>query len=287
MPRTDMDPRVPSGAGKRRAQKPTRSSVRLVRRDRGRGVLARFRISPAMIGVVAMTAAGVGTFATAGASAADAELTSMVGSAPGSFLATAAQVQSADGRVDVSRGFDRPQLTQQAAQQASQRAQALEELDRDITATAEEAERAEADRVEQEEKLRKQWVLPVVGYTLTARFGQQSNLWSSGAHTGLDFAGPSGSEIVSVAAGTVTSAGYDGSYGNRTVVTLDDGTMISYSHQSRFVVAAGDQVTPGQVIGYSGSTGNVTGPHLHLEVELPGSGLTDPEPVLREHGITP
>jgi murein DD-endopeptidase MepM/ murein hydrolase activator NlpD len=188
----------------------------------------------------------------------------------------------------VTRGFDRPKLKEQAALQATQRAQALQEVDRDITATAKVLEREEKEvRAKLEEKRRKQWVLPVTGYTLTARFGQQSSMWSSGAHTGLDFAGPSGTEIVSVAAGTVTSAGYEGSYGNRTVITLDDGTKISYCHQSRFVVKAGDQVAPGQPIGYTGATGNVTGPHLHLEVELPGSGPSDPEPVLRDHGIDP
>jgi murein DD-endopeptidase MepM/ murein hydrolase activator NlpD len=239
-----------------------------------------------MIGVVALAAAGLGTFASAGASAADADLT---GSAPGSVLSLdiTEAPRTVDGGVDVSRAFDRPRLKEQMAAQATQRAQALQEVDRDITATAELRDREEKDRVQQAEKLRNQWVLPVAGYTLTARFGQQSSMWSSGAHTGLDFAGPSGTEIVAVAAGTVTSAQYDGSYGNRTVITLDDGTKISYCHQSRLTVEPGEQVEPGQPIGYTGATGNVTGPHLHLEVELPGSGPSDPEPVLREHGIDP
>ena len=90
-----------------------------------------------------------------------------------------------------------------------------------------------------------------------------------------------------MAAGTVTSAQYEGSYGNRTVITLSDGTQVSYCHQSSFVAQVGEQVQPGELIGYTGATGNVTGPHLHLEVELPGSGQTDPEQVMRAHGITP
>jgi murein DD-endopeptidase MepM/ murein hydrolase activator NlpD len=240
-----------------------------------------------MLGVVALAAAGVGTFASAGANGADGDLAG-VGHESTRSLRMTGLPASADDGVDVTRGFDRPKLKEQAALQATQRAQALQEVNRDITATAKVLEREEEEvRAKQEEKRRKQWVLPVTGYTLTARFGQQSSMWSSGAHTGLDFAGPSGTEIVSVAAGTVTSAGYEGSYGNRTVVTLDDGTKISYCHQSRFVVKAGDQVAPGQPIGYTGATGNVTGPHLHLEVELPGSGPTDPEPVLRDHGVDP
>ncbi|MBC7632906.1 M23 family metallopeptidase, partial [Aeromicrobium sp.] len=141
---------------------------------------------------------------------------------------------------------------------------------------------------EQERKRRNQWVLPVTGYTLTARFGQQSSMWSSGAHTGLDFAGPSGTKIVALAAGTVKSAGFAGAYGNQTVIVLTDGTEISYNHQSRIVAKVGDKVTPGQLTGYTGATGNVTGPHLHLEVKPPGAaGPVDPEPVLKAHGISP
>lgn len=240
-----------------------------------------------MIGVVAMMTAGLGTFASSGAYAEDGNLTSLGFEPAGASRTTGAAALAVDDGVDVSRGIDRRELEQQMALQAAQRARALEEIDRDITATAEDAEREEEERVEEEERRRNQWVLPVTGYTLSARFGQSSSMWSSGAHTGLDFAGPSGTEIVSVAAGTVTSVGYEGSYGNRTVVTLADGTDISYSHQSRFAVQVGDELLPGQLIGYTGATGNVTGPHLHLEVELPGSGTVDPEPVLREHGIDP
>nr|MCW2728566.1 peptidase [Aeromicrobium sp.] len=240
-----------------------------------------------MIGMVALMAAGVGTFASAGANGADGDLTSLGYEPAGSPRTTGAQARAVDAEVDVSRDFDRPKLERRTAVLATQRAQTLRQVDRDITATAQVREREEKVRAQQEEKRRKQWVLPVAGYTLTARFGQQSSMWSSGAHTGLDFAGPSGTEIVSVAAGTVTSAGYEGSYGNRTVITLPDGTKISYCHQSSFDVEAGDQVQPGQPIGYTGATGNVTGPHLHLEVEPPGSGPADPVPVLREHGISP
>lgn len=246
-----------------------------------------------MIGVVALMGAGLGTFASPGTDAVNASYETT-----GSPARTGGQALAADGGVVVSRGFDRAKLKQQSAVQAAQRTKALQQVDRDIAATdevrkrekrekREKKVRAEKLRAERVEKQRNQWVLPVTGYRITARFGQQSSLWSSGAHTGLDFAGPSGSEIVSVAAGTVTSVGYEGSYGNRTVITLADGTMISYSHQSSFVVKAGEQVLPGQPIGYTGSTGNVTGPHLHLEIERPGAGLVDPGPVLGQHGVNP
>lgn len=178
-----------------------------------------------------------------------------------------------DADIDISRDFDRDLLEKQANEQAQQRDQALSEL---VAKTQKRAEEIKTN----------QWVLPVAGYRLTGRFGQSSSLWSS-THTGLDFAGPSGTTIVSVAGGTVKSAGYSGAYGNRTVITLLDGTDIWYCHQSRTAVQVGQKVDPGQVIGYTGSTGNVTGPHLHLEVRPGGGGPVNPETALAAHGVRP
>jgi murein DD-endopeptidase MepM/ murein hydrolase activator NlpD len=129
------------------------------------------------------------------------------------------------------------------------------------------------------------WQLPVVGYHLTAGFGDYG-LWSS-YHTGLDFAAPSGTPIYAVANGVINSASYDGSYGNKTVETLEDGTELWYCHQTSFVVSAGDTVHAGQLIGYIGSTGHVTGPHLHLEVRPGGGDPVDPYTALVAHGVTP
>lgn len=129
------------------------------------------------------------------------------------------------------------------------------------------------------------WVLPTVGYHLTARFGAVG-LWSS-THTGLDFAGPSGSPIIAIANGVVTETGYDGAYGNKTVVTLADGTEIWYCHQSTIGVDVGDKVVQGDQIGTLGSTGNTTGPHLHLEVRPGGGDPVDPYGEFLYHGITP
>ncbi len=130
------------------------------------------------------------------------------------------------------------------------------------------------------------WVLPLESYRLTGTFGARSRLWRR-VHTGLDFATGYGTAIHSVAAGTVTSAGYDGAYGYKTVVTHDDGTEVWYCHQSAVDVAVGDQVGPGQVIGYVGTTGNTTGPHLHLEVRVSGDVPVDPIDVFRRHGLHP
>jgi len=131
-----------------------------------------------------------------------------------------------------------------------------------------------------------QWVLPTTGYHLTARFGMSGGLWSSN-HTGLDFAAPSGTPIVAVADGTITKTGYDGSYGNKTVETLKDGTEIWYCHQSVFSVQPGDRIRGGHRIGSIGATGNVTGPHLHLEVRPGGGDPVDPYNALVHQGLKP
>ena len=173
----------------------------------------------------------------------------------------------------VSRGVDRATLQQQAELQAEQRMQALADLANRVQARA-------------EELASDQWVLPVAGYSISATFGESSYLWST-VHTGLDFAAAEGTPIVSVAQGTVTSTAYDGAYGNKTVVTLDDGTEIWYCHQSSQSVSEGDVVAPGQTIGYVGATGNTTGAHLHLEVRPGGGDPVDPYAALVEHGVSP
>ncbi|EFQ81926.1 peptidase, M23 family [Aeromicrobium marinum DSM 15272] len=224
-----------------------------------------------MVGALALVVAGIGSAV-------------ITNKADGSALTANYQAISAaytggiaadDGTVDVSRSFDRELLEEQTRIQAEQFEITQQQLAQDTQAAA--------------DQLRaNQWVLPVAGYRLSARFGQRSSLWSSGMHTGLDFAGPSGSTIVSVAAGTVISAGYEGSYGNRTVIELEDGTEVWYAHQSRMIVRPGETVTAGQTIGYTGSTGNSTGPHLHLEIYPAGSSSpVDPAVVLRTHNVNP
>ena len=135
---------------------------------------------------------------------------------------------------------------------------------------------------------RNAWQIPITrgDYRLTARFGQCSNLWAH-CHTGLDMAAPEGTPIRSVANGVVTGTGDAGAYGNRTVIRLDDGTEIWYCHQSSIGVSPGQTVGAGQLIGLVGSTGNTTGPHLHLEVRPGGGDAVDPEAALEAHGVAP
>lgn len=130
------------------------------------------------------------------------------------------------------------------------------------------------------------WQLPLQGYRITAQFGYSSSLWAD-THTGLDMAAPYGTPVVSVANGVVRSAGWDGSYGNKVAVTLEDGTEVWYAHLSSISVTAGEPVSAGQQVGAVGSTGNSTGDHLHLEVR-PGAGdPVDPFAALQAHGLSP
>lgn len=180
---------------------------------------------------------------------------------------------SRDSRRDALEDRADAKLVAQAEDQARQRNAALAKL----TVLAQ----------QQADKLRlNQWVLPTSGYHLTAGFGEYSGLWSH-YHTGLDFAAPSGTPIQAIANGVVTSVGYDGAYGNKTVITLDDGTELWFCHQASYTVSEGQEVRAGDLIGYVGSTGNVTGPHLHLEVR-PGAGdPVDPYQAMVVHGLQP
>jgi murein DD-endopeptidase MepM/ murein hydrolase activator NlpD len=111
---------------------------------------------------------------------------------------------------------------------------------------------------------------PTRNYTYSAVFGQPGG-WSSGHHTGLDFATATGTPVLSALAGDVVQAGWDGAYGNRIIVRHDNGVKTLYAHLSATSVNVGDKVTRGQRIGAVGTTGNSSGPHLHFEVIKKGT----------------
>ena len=232
---------------------------------------------PIAAGATALVIAGVGAV-TLGPATGDGSQTGQEYPALSGDVAAAGSLASRDPNVnafDPSRDADRELLEKQAEQQAEQRRQALKQL---AAKTQKQAKKLEST----------QWVLPLAGYRITATFGQAGPYWSSGYHTGLDFAAASGTPLVAVASGTITSTGYDSAYGNRTILTLEDGTELWYCHQTTIEVEVGQTVGPGDSMGTVGSTGNVTGPHLHLEVHPDGSdeGI-DPYAVLEDHGVSP
>lgn len=108
-------------------------------------------------------------------------------------------------------------------------------------------------------------------------------------HKGIDFGASYGAPIRAVGDGVVIGAGYLGSesgYGKITIIRHPDGTYSAYAHQSRTAVSAGEHVSAGEVIGYVGSTGHSTGPHLHFEIRMsPHGGQVNPSRWLRAHGV--
>ena len=108
--------------------------------------------------------------------------------------------------------------------------------------------------------------VPVQG-VVTSRFAAIESV-RYGAHTGLDIGAASGSKIYAVADGVVKYAGSMGSYGNLVIVSHQNGVETYYAHCSRILVSVGQQVSSGDNIALVGSTGNSTGPHLHLEVRI-------------------
>ena len=90
-------------------------------------------------------------------------------------------------------------------------------------------------------------------------------------HPGIDFAAEEGAEVYAVADGIVTTAGYDVEKGNYVVLDHGGGLETEYQHMKSLLVSAGQSVVQGQVLGYVGSTGNSTGPHLHFEARQDGA----------------
>jgi len=164
-------------------------------------------------------------------------------------------------------------LTAESTQTAKVATAALVEVERQQAAE-------KAARAEREGKV---WVLPLDDYRITATFGSTGRLWSS-RHTGIDLATSYGSPVMSMSSGEIIEAGYDGPYGNKIVIRHWDGTETWYCHLSRMDLRSGS-VRPGTVIGRVGSTGNSTGPHLHLEVHPDGGDPVNPRTWLADHGL--
>ena len=119
-------------------------------------------------------------------------------------------------------------------------------------------------------------IWPVTGW-LSSGYGGRRDPFSGGSdfHPGLDISAPYGQPVKAPADGLVSSASASGNYGNLIVVDHGFGIITKYGHLSRMSVTAGQQVTRGEVIGYVGSTGRSTSPHLHYEIWMNGQ-LTNP-----------
>lgn len=120
-------------------------------------------------------------------------------------------------------------------------------------------------------------IWPTPGYKyITSAFGYRTHpiTRKRSLHTGVDIGAPYGAKIVSAGTGVVIFSGWYGAYGNAIIIDHGNGLSTLYGHMSSRAVAVNKAVVPGQTIGYVGSTGWSTGPHLHFEVRKDGVPVT-------------
>lgn len=124
---------------------------------------------------------------------------------------------------------------------------------------------------------------PVKQGWISSYFGQRTDPFNgrTAYHRGIDFAGPAGSQVVSVASGVVTYSKERFGYGKTVEINHGNGYVTRYAHNQRVLVAVGDTVQKGQAIALIGSTGRSTGPHLHFEVLKQGRAV-DPMSFVRQ-----
>ena len=261
----------------------TRAGGRRKATRRQASPLRRIPAVPTIVGALANAAAAGGAVGMGGGQLGGSQSLQLSAGASDAFNGTDAfNFTGEDPRSRaISRDADRQASVAQAAQDLKAAVQQKSQA-----RNAELASLAVSAQKRADEIAKNLWVLPTVGYHLTARFGQSSGLWSHN-HTGLDFAAPTGTPIFAVANGVISQTGWDGSYGYKTVETLPDGTEIWYAHQSAIEVTVGQKVIQSAEIGKIGSTGNVTGPHVHIEVRPGGGDPVDPYPAFIYHGVTP
>lgn len=154
----------------------------------------------------------------------------------------------------------------------------------DLRQRQEDEKKKKAEEEAAKEAARPKFAIPVEQHGLSATFGQAGGMWMS-VHTGIDFPVSYGTPVMSATDGTVRTQ-WNSAYGNMAIVTSPDGTETWYCHLSSTKLRSG-KVKAGDVIAYSGNSGNSTGPHLHFEVRPGGGSAIDPLPWLRSHGLDP
>jgi murein DD-endopeptidase MepM/ murein hydrolase activator NlpD len=114
-------------------------------------------------------------------------------------------------------------------------------------------------------------IWPVAGW-LSSSYGTRTDPFNDekSFHPGLDISADFGTPVLATADGTVESAGLNGAYGNMVVIDHGFGITTKYGHLSRIAVVCDQRLNRGDVLGYVGSTGRSTGPHLHYEIWMNG-----------------
>ncbi|WP_308294678.1 peptidoglycan DD-metalloendopeptidase family protein [Streptomyces sp. JJ66] len=250
---------VPLGrAGRRRAAKPRRSALLTVAVP-----------SVAVMGVAGIAAASVGGGVAESAEDTTAQAADEVATVKSAAVNTKLDTQLA-GLTDDARDFG------ERASRTQERIDLKERQEAERKRKAEEAARKEA--------MRPKFALPVDQRGLSAYYGQAGINWMS-MHTGIDFPVSYGTPVKAATDGTITTK-WDVAYGNMAIVTAADGTQTWYCHLSSTKLRSGP-VKAGDTLGYAGSSGNSTGPHLHFEVRPGGGAAVDPVAWFRTHGLDP
>lgn len=154
----------------------------------------------------------------------------------------------------------------------------------DLRLRQDEEKKKKAEEEAAKEAARPKFFLPVARHGLSAGYGQSGVNWMS-VHTGIDFPVSYGTSVMAATDGTVRSK-WNSAYGNMVILTAPDGTETWYCHLSSAKIRSG-KVKAGDVIAYSGDSGNSTGAHLHFEVRPGGGSPVDPQAWLRSHGLDP
>ena len=115
------------------------------------------------------------------------------------------------------------------------------------------------------------WVNPCPSYYGVTNEFAWAGAWDGNYHNGIDLGAASGADILSAGPGTVTYVGWYGTGGNAVIVSHGNGVRTIYMHMSAQAATVGQQVSAGDLIGYVGSTGYSTGPHLHFQIEINGT----------------
>ncbi|MFC8900708.1 M23 family metallopeptidase [Streptomyces cinereoruber] len=252
-----------SGAGRGRRRTPAKRSA----------LLTVAVPSACVMGVAGIAAASVGGLPGAGTGGGEKDNTTALAAAPDAVEQVAAnnafntQLEALDAD---ARDF------------GSRASRTQERIDLKVRQAAEKKKREE--EAARKEAMRPKYALPVKLHRLSARFGQSGVNWMS-VHTGIDFPVFSGTPVMAATDGTVRTQ-LNSAYGNMVIVTAPDGTETWYCHLSSAKIRSGS-VKAGEVIAYSGDSGNSTGPHLHFEVRPGGGYAIDPLAWLRSHGLDP
>lgn len=149
----------------------------------------------------------------------------------------------------------------------------IQRLDKQLQKLIEEARKNSSNQYQFDPGTGFYWPLPKERVSVTSFFGPRTHPITGKYHnhSGTDIGAYAGTEIYAAHGGIVLTSAYHSSYGNYVVLSRGDGITTLYAHMSKRGVKVGDVVSQGQVIGYVGSTGRSTAPHLHFEVRVNGT----------------